>query len=139
MDVSKLPFNQLINLQLADKGSDFLVCFPDKSQYTNHLGTVHASALLSLAEAGSGQFLFESLGEFSGFTPVVRKVEAKFRKPATGKVSARCLVLADEVTQWKQDLLNRGRLSVSLPMEVVDREDVAVLTATIEWFIVKNT
>lgn len=139
MDISKLPFNQLIGLQLADKDSGFLVYFPDDLKYTNHLGTVHGAALMSLAEAGSGVFLFRNLAEFSGFTPVVRKVEAKFRKPAIGKVSARCLALAEDIAQWKQDLMQRGRLSASLPMEVVDDAAAVVLSATIEWFIVKNT
>lgn len=139
MNIADLPFNQLIGLQLAEKGSGFLAFLPADVQYTNHLGTVHGGALLSLAEAGSGVFLFQALGDFVGFTPVVHKAEAKFRKPATGKVSARCLVLTDEIQQWKQDLSTHGRLSANLPMEVVDTAGVVVFTATFEWFIVKNT
>lgn len=44
MDVLQLPFNRLIGLELANPDSGFLVCLPDKLQYTNHLGTVHGSA-----------------------------------------------------------------------------------------------
>ena len=116
MQITELPFNHLIGLIQADKGSGFLVFFSNHPQYTNHLGTVHGSALLSLAEAGSGQFLIECLGDFSGFTPVVRKVEAKFRQPAIRQIQARCLVPSDEIAQWKEDLRATGRLSASLPM-----------------------
>lgn len=44
MDVSQLPFNRLIGLELANPDSGFLVCLHDKVQYSNHLGTVHGSA-----------------------------------------------------------------------------------------------
>ncbi|WKJ90570.1 DUF4442 domain-containing protein [Methylomonas montana] len=87
MDVSQLPFNRLIGLELANPDSGFLVCFPDKMQYTNHLGTVHGSALLAVVEAGSAAFLSQHLADETGVVPVVRKLEAKFRKPASGQIT----------------------------------------------------
>ena len=58
MDIAQLPFNKLIGLKLADKNSGFLVYLPDIEQYTNHLGTVHGGALMSVAEAGSGAYSY---------------------------------------------------------------------------------
>ena len=49
MDVTRLPFNRLIGLEAADIDSGFLVTLPEGDQYTNHLGTVHAAALLAVA------------------------------------------------------------------------------------------
>jgi len=57
MDVTQLPFNRFIGLERLADGSAFLVSIPDGPQFKNHLGTVHASALLAVAEAGSGAFL----------------------------------------------------------------------------------
>ena len=57
MDVTRLPFNQLIGLQSAAPGSGFAVTLPAGTQYTNHLGTVHGSALLAVAEAGNVMIL----------------------------------------------------------------------------------
>ena len=57
MDVSQLPFNHYIGLELASQESGFLVSLPEDPKYTNHVGTVHASALLAVAEAGSAAFL----------------------------------------------------------------------------------
>ena len=51
MDVTELPFNRLIGLEPAAPDSGFLVSLPAGTQYANHLGTVHAVALL--AEAGA--------------------------------------------------------------------------------------
>jgi acyl-coenzyme A thioesterase PaaI-like protein len=139
MDVSQLPFNKLIGLELASKDSGFLVCLPEGVQYTNHLGTVHGSALLAVAEAGSGEFLLRQLETDGNFVPVVRKIEAKFRKPANGKITSRCLVANNEIEKWKLDLSSRGRLSAVIPIEVLDASETVVLSATVEWFIVKNT
>jgi acyl-coenzyme A thioesterase PaaI-like protein len=138
VDISQLPFNRLIGLELANQDSGYLVCLPDNPQYTNHLGTVHGSALLAVAEAGSGAFLAQQFGNNTGFVPVVRRLEAKFRKPASGRVSARCVVKPDEVTRWSGELASRGRVSASIPVEVLDADSVVVMSAVIEWFISKG-
>jgi acyl-coenzyme A thioesterase PaaI-like protein len=138
MDVSQLPFNKLIGLELASKDSGFLVNLPEGVQYTNHLGTVHGSALLAVAEASSGAFLLQQFGDAKDYIPVVRKIEAKFRKPATGKVAARCTVSDDEIVRWNNELASRGRLSANIAVEVVDTAGAVVLTAVVEWFVARG-
>jgi acyl-coenzyme A thioesterase PaaI-like protein len=137
MDVTELPFNRLIGVEPAAAGSGFLVSLPAGPQYANHLGTVHAVALLAVAEAGAGAFLARQAGVPAGLVPVVRRLEAKFRRPATGRVSARCVVPPDEVTRWLQELESRGRVSATTPVEVADEAGAVVLTAVVEWFIAR--
>jgi len=137
MDVTQLPFNRLVGLEPAPAGGGFLVSLPDGPQYTNHLGTVHASALLAVAEAGSGAFLLDRLGDAAGVVPVVRRLEAKFRRPASGRVSARAVVAPEEVDRWASELIDRGRVLAAVPVEVVDADGTVVLSATVEWFINK--
>ena len=43
-----------------------LLVLPAGGQYLNHLGTVHASAQLALAEASSGEYLLRALGSAEG-------------------------------------------------------------------------
>jgi acyl-coenzyme A thioesterase PaaI-like protein len=138
MDVTQLPFNHLIGLEAAAPESGCLVAIPEGPQYTNHLGTVHASALLAVAEAASGAFLVRHFGPATGFVPVVRRLEAKFRKPATGRVAGRCIVAADEVACWMLELTSRGRVLAAMPVEVVDDAEVVVMSAVVEWFIVRG-
>lgn len=137
MKIAEIPFNQFIGLEYGSTNKGFLVSLPESQQYTNHLGTIHGSALLAVAEAGSVEYLMRAFGEQLGFIPVVRKLEAKFRKPANGRVSARCLANNEEIAGWQQSLQERGRLSISLPMEVVNEQNVVVLSAIVEWFITK--
>jgi acyl-coenzyme A thioesterase PaaI-like protein len=137
MDVTQLPFNRLIGLETAEAGSGFLVSLPEGPQYANHLGTVHASALLAVAEAGSGALLAQRFGSGDGFVAVVRRLEARFRKPASGRVSARAAVSPEEVDRWANELRQRGRVLAAVPVEVVDAAGVVVLSAVVEWFIAR--
>lgn len=135
MNVSELPFNKLIGLKLATSGSGFQTSLPDDPQYTNHLGTVHASAMLAVAEAGSGAFLTQHFSDYSGLIPVVRRLEAKFRKPGHGQISARCIVAPEMLANWAAELERRGRLSAPVLVEVIDATGNIVMSATVEWFI----
>jgi acyl-coenzyme A thioesterase PaaI-like protein len=135
VDVTQLPFNRLVGLEPA--AGDLLVTLPAGPQHGNHLGTVHASALLAVAEAGSGAFLVGWLGNADGVVPVVRRLEAKFRKPAVGRVSARAAVPAGEAERWATELTARGRVSAAVPVEVVDAAGVVVTSAIVEWFIAR--
>jgi len=137
VDVTQLPFNRLVGLEPAAADGGYLVSLPAGPQYANHLGTVHASALLAVAEVGSGAFLAGRLADATGFVPVVRRLDAKFRKPATGRVSARAAVPDEEVARWSSELAGRGRVSAAVPIEVVDGAGVVVLSATVEWFIAR--
>jgi len=83
----ELPFNKFIGILTAsDPGK--LLQLPAGPQYLNHLGTVHASAQLALAEASSGEFLLQSFGSIAELVPVVRRLESKFRKPAKGALTS---------------------------------------------------
>ncbi|HYH67276.1 MAG TPA: DUF4442 domain-containing protein [Urbifossiella sp.] len=137
-DVTQLPFNRTIGLEPAPADSGFLVALPAGPRYGNHLGTVHASALLAVAEAGSGAFLLRAVGTADGLVPVVRRLEAKFRHPATGRVAARAVVPDGEVGRWVAELARRGRVSAAVPVEVADAAGVVVLAATVEWFITRT-
>jgi acyl-coenzyme A thioesterase PaaI-like protein len=135
MDVTALPFNRLLGLEPASPDGEFLVSLPSSPRYANHLGTVHASALLAVAEAGSGAFLVRHLGDGSGYLPVVRRLEAKFRKPARGRVSARASAEPGGLERAAAELAAKGRALVGVTVEVVDEGGTVALSAEVGWFI----
>lgn len=95
-------------------------------------------SLVGRNKAGSGAFLLKAFGDAAGFVPVVRRLEAKFRKPASGQMSARATVASDQVARWAVELAERGRVVAAEPVEVVDQVGTVVLSATIEWFIARD-
>ena len=138
MDVTALAFSRLIGLEHAAPESGFLLSLPESPNYLNHLGTVHAGALLALAESASGEFLLRAFGPHPEYVAVVRRLDAKFRKPAHGRVSARASGLADEMASFFATLGSKGRASIGVQVEVVDEEQVLALTAAVEWFVAKK-
>lgn len=135
MKITELPFNKLINISLStDK--DYLLSLDDRIEYTNHLGTVHTSALFSLAEATSGHFLMISFPEFNtGLIPVVRQVEVKYKKPASGQINSTARLIDCTVEEIKEQLTTRKRASFKMKIELFDSNKVNVMAGNFEWFV----
>ena len=136
--VTELPFNRLLNLQFAADAAH-LLRLPAGGQYLNHLGTVHAGALIALAEATSGEFLLRALGGAAGVVPVVRRLEAKFRKPANGAVTSSASVPEGALDQFRDGFASKGHALISVNVELHDESGTHVLSASVEWFIVTAT
>jgi len=132
--VTELPFNRFLGLQPAT-APDRLLQLPAGGQYLNHLGTVHASAQLALAEATSGEFLLHALGSTVGVIPVVRRLEAKFRKSANGTLTSTVTTPSETLDALRADLAAKGRALISVTVELHDESGAHTLSATVEWFI----
>jgi len=100
-----------------------------------HLGTVHASAQLALAEASSGEFLLKHFGSTEGIVPVVRRLEAKFRTPANGAVTSAASAAPESLAQLDAELASKGRSLIPVTVELHDESGVHTVSATVEWFI----
>lgn len=137
MDVTALPFNKFIGLEWAKPDSGFIVTLPGSRHFMNHFDTVHASALLAVAEAGSGAFLLKNLGDGTGYLPVVRRMDSKFKKPAKGRISARAFAPPDRLERARNELTAKGRALIAVSVEVVDEAGVVALSSDIEWFIAR--
>jgi acyl-coenzyme A thioesterase PaaI-like protein len=132
--VTELPFNSFLGIQITTEPSQ-LLRLPSGEQYLNHLGTVHASALLALAEASSGEFLLRHFGSAEGIVPVVRRLEAKFRKPANGAVTSTATAPLSALEQLDAELASKGRALIPITVELHDQSEAHTLSATVEWFI----
>lgn len=135
MQITNLPFNQLIQLEYADK-EPYLLKLSANAIYTNHLNTVHAAALFALAEATSGQFLLLQFPAYgNNLIPVVRKVDVKYKKPAIGAVYSKAHLLETDVAAISEQLQTKNRASFKLHVSVFDSSDVLVFEGTFEWFV----
>lgn len=135
MKITELPFNKLIDIKIStDK--DYLLKLDEKIDYTNHLGTVHASALFSLAEATSGHFLMINFPEFnSGVIPIVRQAEVKYKKPANGQVNSTAMLIDNTIDEIKEQLTRKKRASLKLKIDLYDVNKINVFSGNFEWFV----
>lgn len=135
--VTTLPFNRHVGIQKSST-SEGLLELPSGEQFLNHLGTVHAGAQLALAEACSGQFLFSALANETGIVPVVRRVEAKFKKPANGRITAKINTSLTLIDQSLADLAAKGRCLLTVHVDVYDEQGQHSLSSNFEWFVAKT-
>lgn len=138
MEITELPFNSFIGIEKSpDEG--FVLSLPGDEKYTNHVGTVHASALVALAEATSGECLVELSDKIDfDVIPLVRRMETKFRKPATGRIHSKYNLEDGKEEAFLDQLRSKGRSILPVRVEVRDEEETLALTATVDWFVSKR-
>ena len=136
MDVTKIPFNEFIGLAVSAKPG-FLMELSGKPEYSNHLGTVHASAMFALAEATSGFLLADEFKFLDGIVPVVRKVETRYRKPASGNIYSNAELLKPK-EETLTELTDKGRTILNVAVSLFDSNDNKVMESVFEWFVTKR-
>jgi len=136
MDVTLLPFNNFIGLKISNK-SGYLLMLDNRTEYRNHLDTVHASAQFALAEATSGHFLLNEFSELTDIVPVVRKVETKYKKPATGIVFSKAKFLETERNEVLETVSQRGKTLLKVEVSLFDENKMLIMQSVFEWFVTK--
>jgi acyl-coenzyme A thioesterase PaaI-like protein len=130
MNVADIPFNRFLGL----RSDGCVLALPADAKYRNHLGTVHAGAQFSLAEAASGQWLLGRFGDAAAdYLAVVRHADVKYRRPASGELTALAEVADEEAARFRETLERRGRAAIEVHVQVLGADGVT-LEATFEWF-----
>lgn len=136
MDITKVPFNQLLGISIAaDK--DYLLQLDDKKEYTNHLETVHAAALFALAEGSGAQLLLKAFPDevIENVIPVLRKVDVSYKKPAQGIIKSKAILKDNTIENISLELQTKKRVLLTTIVELFDEQNVIVFVANFEWFV----
>lgn len=135
MNITEIPFNKFLGISLANN-KEYLLQLDARTEYTNHLGTVHAAALFALAEGSGGQFLLNCFpGQAGDVIPVVRKAEVVFKKPASGLIVSTAHFKDDTIENIQIQLNTKKRASLITTIELLDAENNKVFIANFEWFV----
>jgi acyl-coenzyme A thioesterase PaaI-like protein len=138
VDVTDVPFNRFLRITRASVPG-FLLQLADSPDYQNHLGTVHAGVQLTLAETTSAECLVQHFPDLAErVVAVVRRVEAKFRNPLTGKLRSRATIHQGQADKLAEALETKGRGLISVDVEIVGSDGTVGLRATVEWFVQKQ-
>lgn len=136
MNILELPFNQHLGLEMTTYEKQKVVCLQPTLSHTNHLGTVHAGALYSLAEAASAHALLTKLdGHGDDVLAVVRSASVKYRKPATGRLVGIGTFDEDAALIFAKHLEAKGRAFVTVRVGVRDEAGDQVAAAEFSWFL----
>ena len=95
---------------------------PDRRANRQHLGSIHAIALLNVAEQASGLALLSGLPD--GIRGIVTQISMQYFKKARGTIRAVCHVVAPTVT---------GDIEFDVNAHCLDRGGELVARATVRW------
>ncbi len=134
-----VPFAAYVGVEITSVAAgEAVVRLPERTELTNHVGSQHAGALFTAAEAASGAAFVgafvERLGEI---TPLARSAEISYEKIARGPIdaSARLGVPAEEALAT---LDAEGKVVFPCEIELADAAGKRVATATVHWHVRLN-
>lgn len=97
----------------------------------NHLGTMYAGALFSVAEAPGG-VLFYTTFDLSSFYPIVKDVKIWFLRPATTDVTVEISMDVDESRRLTLEAQEKGKVDFQMEAEIKNtRGEVVAVTNSI--------
>ncbi|MBP86638.1 MAG: hypothetical protein CMJ64_07980 [Planctomycetaceae bacterium] len=136
MKILELPFNQHVGLTLTQHEGQEVVCLEPEQHHYNHLGTIHARALYSLAEAASGHALLNRIELRRDETfAVLRSANVKYRRPAHDRLIALASIAANASAMVTRQLEAKGRAFIDVQVRVVSGESEDVFAGDFSWFV----
>lgn len=137
MNITQIPFNKYINISSSSgSGNSLELAFKDEMK--NHIGTFHASAQFALAEACSGLALQNQFAQLSdSVVPVLRKVDTKFKKPASSDIRAEANINDEIANKFIEQFQKKGRAIISVQVDVIDEDGSITMVGTYDWYVQK--
>lgn len=131
-----VPFASYVGVEITDIGEGTATTVLTQSQNTsNHIATMHAGALFTLAEAASGAAMAGMfLDRLAGLRPVAASSKIDYDKPARGVITAHA-----EVDGAKPALLaaldSEGKVRFPISVRMEDATGREVARMTVDWHV----
>lgn len=130
-----IPFVRQVGIV---RNADGRLELPSSAAVHNHLGTVHASAQAALAETASGDLLGRAFPELvDKVVPVLRAARTRYRKPATGTLTAYPSLAEAARADLLDQLARKGRALVSVEVALRDPAGEITCQAAFDWFVAR--
>ena len=134
-----VPFATFLGLDIARIGEgEAVVILPERAELTNHVGSQHAGALFTVAEAASGAAFLGAFAErLAEVTPLARSAEIAYEKIAKGPIEAKARLGVDR-DEALALLDSEGKVVFPCEIELTDAGGTRVATATVQWHVRLN-
>jgi len=125
------------HLGIKQEGEN-LVLSPDEN-LLNHIKTIHAGALYTLAESQSGYFLQNEFKDIDiSVIPLLRSSSVKYKASASGKIVAFASANRDSLEKFRENIIKKGRGIIEVNVELKDSKGNIVIIGEFTWFIQKE-
>ena len=131
-----VPFAAFLGLDITRIAEgEAVVVLPERAELTNHVGSQHAGALFTVAEAASGAAFLGAFADRLGeVTPLARSAEIAYEKIAKGPIeaTAKLGISKDEALEI---LDAEGKVEFPCEIVLTDEANQRVATATVNWHV----
>jgi uncharacterized protein (TIGR00369 family) len=131
-----VPFAGTLGIEYGDvEPGRAVLRLADEPAKHNHVGTLHAGALFSLAESASGLCMMATIADrLAGVTPLAAKAEITYRKILRGDATAtaRTGLPVEEVLATLDDA---GKVRFPVEVDLTDPDGEVCATVTVDWHV----
>ncbi|MDG9926712.1 MULTISPECIES: YiiD C-terminal domain-containing protein [unclassified Pseudomonas] len=85
----------------------------------NHIGTLYAGALFTLAEIPGGALFLTSF-DVQHFYPLIKEMNLRFRRPATSDISVEARLDGAEIERIQSEAERAGKADYRLELQLLD-------------------
>jgi thioesterase domain-containing protein len=85
----------------------------------NHIGSMYAGALFTLAEIPGGALFLTSF-DAQRFYPIVKEMNLRFRRPATGDIRVEASLADTEIQRLQKQATEEGKAEYVLELQLTD-------------------
>lgn len=89
------------------------------SDNQNHIGSMYAGALFTLAEIPGGALFITSF-DSRRFYPIVKEMNLRFRRPATSDIQVEARLAADDIDRLQAEAQRLGKAEYWLELQLTD-------------------
>jgi acyl-coenzyme A thioesterase PaaI-like protein len=94
----------------------------------NHLGSMYAGALFTLAEIPGGALFITSF-DVTRFYPLIKEMQLRFRRPATGDICVEARLSSAAIERLQTEAQALGKADYLLELELTDASGEVVATS----------
>lgn len=131
-----VPFAAHVGVELVSVGDgEGVAQLAEAPHGLNHVGTHHAGALFTLAEAASGAAMAGALAPvLLSVRPVAASAKIDYRKPARGLIRATARV-AGEAAALLATLQDEGKVRFTVAVDLANADGAIVATTEVDWHV----
>ncbi|WP_137886951.1 YiiD C-terminal domain-containing protein [Pseudomonas sp. 2FE] len=115
----KIAFVKRMNLKAEVLEPGFVRLRVPLAGNENHIGSMYAGALFTLAEIPGGALFITSF-DASRFYPIVKEMNLRFRRPATGDIWVEARLGAEDIERLQAEATSHGKAEYSLELKLLD-------------------
>ncbi len=136
--LATVPFAHRADLEIVEASPNrVIVRIPNERKNQNHVGTVHAAALVLVGETAAGIALLNE-PRTGGYLLLAKGLAIRYRKPGATAVSATATLSEEQVLASVAGVERDGKVDVPMAVALHDEAGVLVAELTVDFHLRKR-